>query len=169
VGRLKRSKLMRLVSASLFVLLAGTLAAEAQVFRTYVASSSGTTARVPADWRSQPMKAADTREGQVFVSPSGKSMLAIYTMSTSTRDRAQAADEPAAPDERITYRANGRNWFVRSGFKGSDRIFYRKMIFACDGRIAHLLAFDYPAAERREHDRLVTVTANSLRAGDRAC
>jgi hypothetical protein len=159
---------MRLASASILVLLTGTLAAQAQEFRTYVAPKSGTSALVPANWRSQGMKAADTREGQIFVSPNGNSMLAIYAMSTSSRDRAQAADEPAAPDERIVYRANGRNWFVRSGFKADDRIFYRKMIFACDGRIAHLLAFDYPAAEKREHDRLVTITANSLRAGS-AC
>ncbi|HEX5778548.1 MAG TPA: hypothetical protein VFY21_06870, partial [Xanthobacteraceae bacterium] len=140
---------MRLASASILLLLAGTLAAQTQEFRSYVASKSGTSAQVPANWRSEGMKAADTREGQIFVSPSGNSMLAIYTMSTTTRDRAQAADEPAAPDERITYRANGRNWFVRSGFKGDDRIFYRKVIFACDGRVAHLLAFDYPASEKR--------------------
>jgi hypothetical protein len=150
-------------------LLAGGVAANAQEFRVYTHPETGTSARVPADWRSEPLQPADEHPGTLSRSPDGDALLAIYSTRVASSEMAHVADEAAAPDERVTYRANGRSWFVRSGFKDGNRIFYRKAIFACGGRVAHLLAFEYPAAEKRSHDRLVTATANSLRAERGAC
>jgi hypothetical protein len=42
------------------------------------------------------------------------------------------------------------------------RIFYRKALLSCGGRVAHLLALEYPADRKLEHDRLVTLMSHSL-------
>lgn len=48
-----------------------------------------------------------------------------------------------------------------SGFK-DDRIFYRKAMLACGNTSWHPIAFEYPAAEKRAFDRLVTRTSRAL-------
>jgi hypothetical protein len=57
---------------------------------------------------------------------------------------------------------------VRSGLR-QDRIFYRKALFSCGGRVAHLIAFEYPASRKRELDRLVTAVSHSLRSHGKNC
>ena len=147
------------------LLAAACHSAQAQELRTYMEPRFGTAAHVPAGWRSEPLSSAGG-SGSQFVSPDGDTWIAVYGMRAETQAGGRnARDIGFAENENVTYRADGAQWFVRSGFKQRERIFYRKAVFSCGGRVAHLLAFEYPAAEKGEHDRLVTLIARSLRAG----
>jgi serine/threonine-protein kinase len=156
---------MRTLLALAFVAAACCQSAQAQELRSYSEPRFGTAAQVPAGWRAAPIT-GELGSGAQFTSPDGDSWIAVYGRPAEpTASEEAKRDEGYATDERVTYRAGGTRWFVRSGFKEGERIFYRKAIMSCGGRIAHLLAFEYPAAEKREHDRLVTLVSRSLRAG----
>ena len=138
--------------------------AQAQELRRYVEPRFGTAADVPVGWRTQPLSSA-AGSGSQFVSPDGGTWIAVYGMRAEAGRADRGVPDSGFANENVTYRADGAQWFVRSGVKQRDRIFYRKAVFSCGGRVAHLLAFEYPAAEKREHDRLVTLVARSLRGG----
>jgi serine/threonine-protein kinase len=53
-----------------------------------------------------------------------------------------------AEGESLTYLQGGHDWIAASGTKG-DRIFYRKAIVACGGKVWHHIAFEFPA-ERKQ-------------------
>ena len=66
-----------------------------------------------------------------------------------------------AEGETLTYLRGERDWIAVSGSKG-DRIFYRKAIIACGGKVWHHIAFEYPIALKREMDTYVTRQPLSL-------
>jgi hypothetical protein len=66
-------------------------------------------------------------------------------------------------NEQITYERQGPTWIVASGYHG-DRIFYRKAMLACAGLVWHQLAFEYPTADKRAFDQLVTRASYALQA-----
>jgi hypothetical protein len=117
-------------------------------------------ALVPRDWQPEPQN--PNWNGKRFLSPDGTSWLAVY--------RAPAQDEPVADhmrsvlfakDETITYLRGERTWVAVSGFKES-RIFYRKAILACAGKVWHHIAFEYPAELKNRMDGLVAAAAQAL-------
>lgn len=65
--------------------------------------------------------------------------------------------------DRITYRAQKKNWFVLSGYKGSE-ILYRKT-YVGEGSVNHL-HIQYPAQKRKEYDAMVTRISSSFEPGD---
>ncbi len=65
--------------------------------------------------------------------------------------------------EKITYEAKGRNWFVLSGYSGSE-IVYRKT-FVGKGSSNHLF-ISYPAARKAEYAAKVERIARSFKPGD---
>jgi hypothetical protein len=151
---------------ALALLVAVSPSVQAQELRGYSEPRFGTAAHVPAGWRSEPIRGQAGVSGHYFYSPDGATWIAVFGRPVPPGTNARGA--VTAADERVTYRADGASWFVRSGFR-EDRIFYRKALLSCGGRVAHLLAFEYPAAEKREHDRLVTALSHSLRSGGTAC
>ena len=138
--------------------------AQAQELHPYSEPRFGTAAQVPAKWRSEPLRDRSGASGHFFFSPDGSSWAAVFGVSVPEG----VSVHVATPEERVTYRAEGARWFVRSGFKG-DRIFYRRALLTCGGRVAHMVAFEYPAERKIEHDRLVTVMSRSLRANRSSC
>jgi glycosyltransferase involved in cell wall biosynthesis len=53
------------------------------------------------------------------------------------------------------------DWLAVSGLKGS-RIFYRKAVIACGGKIWHHIAFEYPAVRKRQMDPFVIRASRSI-------
>ena len=53
---------------------------------------------------------------------------------------------------------------VVSGTKG-DSIFYRKSILSCRDQVWNSVSIEYPAAEKKAFDAIVTHVAGSLKAG----
>lgn len=149
-----------LATAILPLALAASAPAMAQGLYPYADARYGTTALVPAGWRALP--AERSWEGSRFVSPDGQGWLAVYGRPEDGMSIDQhIARLTRAPGERVTYVRRGRNWLVISGYKGR-RIFYRKAILACGGRMWHHVALEYPAERKRAYDRIVTAISHSL-------
>jgi hypothetical protein len=154
---------MRLAIALVFALIAFRCA-QAQELHAYNEPRFGTTARVPGSWRSEPIRDQSGASGHHFFSPDDLTWVSVFGLSVPPGVTVHVA----APEERVTYRADGARWSVRSGLKG-DRIFYRKALLSCGGRVAHLVTFEYPAERKRKHDWLVTLMSRSLRADGPPC
>ncbi|OBS53418.1 hypothetical protein A8B73_06405 [Methylosinus sp. 3S-1] len=143
------------------VLLAS--AALAESWRQYRNARFGTTADVPADWTMG--EAPENDDGRVFASPDGRAQITV-SGGFRTDQKAQEFADRLAPGkgETVTYRRRAKDWLAVSGTKG-DRIFYRKALLSCNGTVWNSVAIDYPAAQKKKLDPLVTRVARSLRAG----
>jgi hypothetical protein len=117
---------------------------------------------VPADWTLLPED--PTSHQRRFISPSGDAWLALYA-EPADREPIQAhiAQVRQHENERITYEREEQTWIVVSGYIGG-RIFYRKAMLACGGRVWHHLAFEYPAIQKRAFDLFVTRASYALQA-----
>jgi hypothetical protein len=153
------------VYAAILSLIVTSLSAHTQELRRFVEPKFGTSALVPSNWRSEPINQAGVN-GRYFYSQDGETWLAVFGRAVAPGVNARTS--ATAPDETVTYSADGVRWFVRSGLR-QDRIFYRRALFSCRGRVAHLIAFEYPASRKREHDRLVTVVSRSLNSRGAVC
>jgi serine/threonine-protein kinase len=156
-----------LATAAVLLALASAGAAQAQAMRPYTEPHFATRALVPAGWTLLP---ADPRwTGSRFVAPERNAWLAVYgspRQGEGIEQHLRAVARDAG--EEITYLRRGRGWLVASGYKG-ERIFYRKVVLACDGRVFHHIAFEYPAPMKRPYDRLVTTVSGSLASPGSAC
>ena len=72
--------------------------------------------------------------------------------------------ENPKPDERITYRAAGKNWLVLSGTRG-ERIFYTRYAFSHRNEVVNAFEISYPASLATSYDPIVARIAKSLRSG----
>jgi hypothetical protein len=117
---------------------------------------------VPTDWTLLPED--PTSHERRFISPSGDAWLALYA-EPADREPIQAhiAQVRQHQNERITYEREEQTWIVVSGYIGS-RIFYRKAMLACGGRVWHHLTFEYPAIQKRAFDLFVTRASYALQA-----
>jgi hypothetical protein len=155
---------MRTVFSVLSLVLVLAAPVQAQGFRQFEEERFGTTALVPENWRRQP---PDPRwEGTRFSSPDGHGFLVIYSVPATGGAQEHFRTMSVLPGERVTYQRRADRWFVVSGFKGRDRIFYRRGLRACGGRVWHHLAFEYPGEQKRAYDRIVTAVSRSLQPGD---
>ena len=113
---------------------------------------------VPRSWQLQPPDA--DWKGKRFVSPDGSAWFAAYSAPLAREAIASHMQTVAFGDgETVTYLRGERNWIAVSGIK-EGRIFYRKAIIACAGNIWHHIAFEYPAALKRQMEAFVTGAAD---------
>src|SRR5262249_40068460 len=108
---------------------------------------------VPPNWQLQPPNS--NLKGNRFLSPDGSSWLTVHASLTPTEPIASRMQSVAfAGDETVTYLRGERNWIAVSGMK-SDRIFYRKAVIACGGKVWHHISFEYPMEFKRQMDPFV--------------
>lgn len=117
----------------------------------------GPTDLVPPGWQLQAPES--NWNGKRFVSPDGSSWLAVYSFPTTKEAVALHMQSVAfAEGETLTFLRGEKDWIAVSGVNG-ERIFYRKAIIACGGKVWHHIAFEYPIALKREMDPLVARAA----------
>jgi serine/threonine-protein kinase len=115
---------------------------------------------VPPGWQLQPPD--EHWKGKRFVSPDGSAWLAAYSASVTKETIASHMQTVAFADgEALTYLRGEQDWIAVSGLKG-DRIFYRKAVIACGGRVWHHFAFEYPAGMKRQMDPFVIRAAGLI-------
>ena len=108
---------------------------------------------VPSSWRMEPPD--PNWRGKRFMSPDGSAWFATYTSPVDPEPIADHMKTFAfAEGEEITYLAGARDWIAASGLKG-DRIFHRKGLVACGGKVWRHVAFEYSAADKRRMDGFV--------------
>lgn len=116
---------------------------------------------IPHDWRT--VSPPGGMNAQAFVSPNGDAWIAFKAEPASRSVAAQLAVLRTVRGGDVTYEREGRTWIVVSGVTG-QRIFYRKAMLACGGRAWHYLELEYPAAQKRAFDDLVTRSSKALGA-----
>ena len=96
------------------------------------------------------------------MSPDGSSWFAAYSSLVADEPVAAHMDTVATQQgEGVTYLRRERDWLAVSGLKGG-RIFYRKAVIACGGNMWHHIAFEYPAARKRQMDPFVIRASQSI-------
>jgi len=78
------------------------------------------------------------------------------TLSTEMADQGISFDS-------IIYRKKGENWFVLSGFKGSNIVYLKT--FVGSGSINHLY-IQYPVDRKNDYDGIVSHLSHSFKPGD---
>ena len=150
---------MRVASLTSLVLLATVTAPLAAPYRIdsrhHQEGRPDAATLVPPDWRLQ-------RDEQRYVSPDGSSWFAPHASSVGSEPIARHMDRIAGQEgETVTYFRREPDWIAVSGFK-AGRIFYRKAVLACGGKIWHHIEFEYPAALKRRMDPFVNRASYSI-------
>ena len=70
--------------------------------------------------------------------------------------------------ETLTYVQGERSWIAAAGFKGS-RMFYRKALLSCGGRVWHHVAFEYPVEMKDRIERFIVLAAEGLHDSQNDC
>ena len=121
---------------------------------------------IPPDWQLQP--AEPNVQGKRFTSPDGTAWLMIYQVAAegAVADHMKSIAF-AAEGEIPTYIQAGREWIAAAGFNGS-RMFYRRAILACDGKVWQHVVYEYPREMRERLARFLLLAAQGLheRQGD---
>src|SRR5262249_4992628 len=73
-----------------------------------------------------------------------------------------------AEGETVTYLRGERDWVAVSGIKG-DRIFYRKAVIACGGKVWHHVVFEYPITLRQMDPFVIRAAAIIDQAENDGC
>ena len=139
-----------------------TRPARAESWRRYRDPYVGTRIDYPDRFRPDPTH--EQANGARFVSGDGATFLVHGRLNAGGRSLAELQSlvlESLGPEERVTYRAQGRNWFVLSGFEGAQ-ILYEKHVLSGGGRFVHTFVLTYPEAQRRAYDAIVTRMSRSF-------
>jgi len=123
---------------------------------------AGITAVMPAGWTLLPPD--PSRPGKHLVAPDGDGRLVVEAAPAGGNLAARMNAHTSREGERVTYQKRGGSWIVVSGFRGNDRVFYRKAMLACSNTRWHEIEFDYPAAQKGAYDRFVTQASRRLGA-----
>jgi hypothetical protein len=160
---------VHVLGAALLIAASASLTQAARhVWRDHVDPDYGTSAEVPVDVFEQQSDTGDV-PGAVFTSADGRAQLQIgawenldgRTLGEFRRQLVEDQDH-----ESITYSPSGRSWFVLSGYRDGDIVYYEKVIFSCDRQVVNALAIAYPVEQRSLYDPIVEHIEDSFRSGD---
>ena len=133
----------------------------AETYRTYRNARFGFALDVPIFLIAKPEAA--NGDGRHFVSRDGKISLRVFGSqnpnSSLSAARWRAVRDWRRDGARVTYSKNGANYYVVSGFVGTD-IFYEKTV-AWNGKF-HTLIWEYPPALKKRLDAPVTRSVRSF-------
>jgi hypothetical protein len=154
-----RCEHMRVPSLPSLILLATTSASLAAPYRIdprhHQDGRPNAAAVIPPGWQLQ-------RDEGRYVSPDGSSWFAPHASPVGSEPIAVQMDRIARREgEIVTYFRREPDWIAVSGFKGG-RIFYRKAVVACGGKVWHHIEFEYPAALKRRMDPFVNRASYSI-------
>ena len=134
---------------------------------TYVNDRFGFSLRYPADVFA-PERRSEAGDGEVFVATQGRGRLLVGAFEN--RDGHSVASymdlirRQSYSDYEVSYAPRGQTWFVLSG-ENSDKVFYEKVMFSCQGRIINSFALVYPIERKRQFDPIVEAIENTFRPG----
>ena len=99
--------------------------------------------------------------GRRFLTPDGRANLTFQSVPNDAGDSPAAFLASKNPPSNIVYQRITPRFFVVSGFR-KENIWYNRCNFA--GRYINCVLINYPAAEKREWDSVVTRISNTLAA-----
>jgi len=152
---------MKILAAAIIALCTASSAASASGWTTYRIPESGTSVDIPASIFTEPAGKPDGY-GQRFRSADGSADLTVQAVVN------QQGLSPAQflarknPPSGIIYKRITPSFFVVSSVK-RDKIWYNRCNFA-RGQV-HCVLINYPAAQKRRWDAVVTRISHSLHGG----
>jgi serine/threonine-protein kinase len=136
-----------------------------EIWKTYFNSRFGTSITYPA--RFTPGRAPDADDGLSFTADDGGKLAVWGSLNALEHDlpglEAFLRENPKE-NEKITYRAAGKNWLVLSGTRG-DRLFYTRYVLSHRNGVENAFEISYPATLAARYDPIVARIAKSLKAG----
>ena len=135
-------------------------------WRTYHNDRYGTTIDYPSIFK--PGTPPDSDDGLAFTSADSAEFsvfASYYALGFDLADFQDFIVKDLASDTVITYRAHGSDWFVISGTKGSDRIFYERHLLSHGKEMTESFVASYPAGLKQKYDPIVARMSKSFRAG----
>jgi hypothetical protein len=135
-----------------------TAAAEPANWRRYVVPESGARADIPLGIFTEDGGKPDTGYGARFLTSDHRANLTVQSVSSEGLSPARFLATKNPPSN-IVYKRITDRFFVVSSVR-NDRIWYNRCNFA--GRTANCVLINYPAAEKRQWDGIVTRISNTL-------
>ena len=142
-------------------LLAGTASVSAQPVRwqKYAVPEAGATVELPTTIFSKDAGATDLGYGRRFKTADNRATLAVQSIENVGHDTPAAFLAKKHPPSNIVYKRVTHNFFVVSSFRNNS-IWYDRCNFA--GRFINCVLVNYPAAEKRQWDGVITRISHTL-------
>jgi hypothetical protein len=151
--------LHRLIVATVLALWPGLASAQANDWQRYVVAGTGAGVDVPRDIFSEEAGKPDAASGTRFVTSDRRANLTVQSVHNDTNDTPAAFLTKKNPPPGVVYRRITPTFFVVSSFR-NGLIWYDRCNFA--GRFVTCVLINYPAAEKKRWDAVVTRISNSL-------
>ena len=157
---------LAIFAAATVIQSAAPVMAQGSTWRTYHNERYGTTIDYPDFFKAGPPPA--NNDGLAFKSPHGAEFSVFASYNALDFDLAGFRDfivKNLGAGEVITYQARGDDWFVISGTKGSDGVFYERHLLSHGKQMTEGFVVSYPARLKQKYDPIVTRMSKSFRAG----
>jgi hypothetical protein len=135
--------------------------AEPTSWHRYAVPETGAAVDVPSAIFSEDAGKPEKGYGRRFLTPDGRANLTVQSLPNDAGDSPAAFLASKNPPSNIVYQRITPGFFVVSGFRKGN-IWYNRCNFA--GRYINCVLINYPAAEKREWDSVVTRISNTLAA-----
>lgn len=152
-------RLQRLTVALAMALLPGLAVAESTAWQTYVVPETGAKADIPVNVFSKDGGKPDAGYGRRFMTSDGRANLTVQSIPNAANDSPAVFLAKKNPPSDIVYKRVTSRFFVVSSIR-NGRIWYDR----CNrgARYMQCVLINYPAAEKRQWDGVVTRISNSL-------
>jgi hypothetical protein len=128
-------------------------------WQRYVVPETGTSVDVPASVFTEEAGKPETGYGRRFLTSDRRANLTIQSLPNDAGDSPVRFLAGKNPPPGIVYKKVAKRFFVVSSIR-NDMIWYNRCNFA--GRFANCVLINYPAAEKRRWDSIVTRISNTL-------
>jgi hypothetical protein len=145
-------------------LVAGCASASAEPigWQKYAVPETAATVDLPTTLFSKDAGAPEQGKGRRFTTADRRATLAVQSTENVNRDTPAAYLAKQHPPSNIVYKRVTDDFFVVSSFR-DNLIWYDRCNFA--GRFISCVLVNYPAAEKRQWDGVITRISHSLSAG----
>ena len=128
-------------------------------WQKYAVSETGAIVDLPTTIFSKDAGPTDQGSGRRFMTSDGRATLAVQSIPNVAQDSPADFLAKKHPPSNIVYKRVTPNFFVVSSFR-NNLIWYDRCNFA--GRIINYVMVNYPAAEKRQWDGVITRISNTL-------
>jgi hypothetical protein len=131
---------------------------------TFVTANGGTAVDYPANVFSVKQEPPDGKDGTLFQTADGRAKLTVYSLANEERETPRSYIERhlLVSQGQLTYKRIAREFFAVSGTRDEATFYSRCNFEDVNGRM-HCIYLEYPNAEERAWDRIVTRISRSLR------
>ena len=136
--------------------------AQTESWHKYTVPETGATVDLPVAIFAKDAGSPETGYGRRFTTADGRATLAVQSMTNEANDSPASFLAKKHPPSNIAYSRITTRFFVVSSFR-KNLIWYDRCNFA--GRFVNCVMVNYPAAEKRQWDGVITRISNTLAGG----